>query len=141
MFPSKDDIKWIMIVGGYLSKEKKPVPAGKFNAGQKAWFWIGIVGGIVMIATGVIMFLLADPILSPIAKFFGIAQIDLLRISVITHNILGMIIAIFFMVHIYMSVFAVKGAIEAMKSGYKDEEEIKILHSSWYKKLKDEGKI
>jgi len=141
MFPSKDDIKWMMIVGGYLSKEKKPVPAGKFNAGQKTWFWIGILGGIVMIITGAIMFFLADPMLSSVAKLFGVTQIDLIRISAIIHNILGMVIATFFMVHIYMSVFAVKGSIEAMKGGYKEEEEVKILHSSWYKKLKEEGKV
>lgn len=141
MFPSKDDIKWMIIVGGYLSKEKKPVPSGKFNAGQKSWFWIGIFGGLVMIFTGAMMFFLANPTITPVANLFGITQIDLLRICAITHNILGMLIAAFFMVHIYMSVFAIKGSINSMINGYKEEEEVKILHSSWYKKLKTEGKV
>ena len=140
MFPNTDDIKWMMIVGGYLSKEKKPVPAGKFNAGQKAWFWIAMPGGIVMILTGAIMYFLnAD--LSPISKFLGVSQIDLLRICAIVHNILGMVVATFFMVHVYMAAIAIKGAIHSMISGYKEEEEVAILHSSWYKQLKEQGKV
>ncbi len=140
MFPNSDDIKWMMIVGGYLSKEKKPVPAGKFNAGQKAWFWIAMPGGIVMILTGAIMYFLnAD--LSPLATFFGVSQIDLLRICAIVHNVLGMVVATFFMVHVYMAAIAIKGAIHSMISGYKEEEEVAILHSSWYKQLKEQGKV
>ncbi len=140
MFPNSDDIKWMMIVGGYLSKEKKPVPAGKFNAGQKAWFWIAMPGGIVMILTGAIMYFLnAD--LSPLATFFGVSQIDFLRICAIVHNVLGMVVATFFMVHVYMAAIAIKGAIHSMISGYKEEEEVAILHSSWYKQLKEQGKV
>lgn len=140
MLPNTDDIKWMMIVGGYLSKEKKPVPAGKFNAGQKAWFWIAMPGGIIMILTGALMFFL-NANLSPVATYFGMNQIDLLRVSAIIHNILGMVVATFFMVHVYMAAIAIKGAIHSMISGYKEEEEVAILHSSWYKKLKEQGKV
>ena len=45
MLPMPCDIAWLFILGGYLSKKKKPVPAGKFNAGQKMWFWLATVGG------------------------------------------------------------------------------------------------
>ena len=140
MFPNSDDIKWMMIVGGYLSKEKKPVPAGKFNAGQKAWFWIAMPGGIVMILTGALMFFLNKD-LSPVATLLGMSQIDLLRASAIIHNILGMVVATFFMVHVYMAAIAIQGAIHSMITGYKEEEEVAILHSSWYKQLKEEGKV
>lgn len=140
MFPNSDDIKWMMIVGGYLSKEKKPVPAGKFNAGQKAWFWIAMPGGIVMILTGALMFFLNKD-LSPIATLLGMSQIDVLRVSAIIHNILGMVVATFFMVHVYMAAIAIQGAIHSMITGYKEEEEVAILHSSWYKQLKEEGKV
>lgn len=140
MFPNSDDIKWMMIVGGYLSKEKKPVPAGKFNAGQKAWFWIAMPGGIVMILTGALMFFLNKD-LSPVATLLGMSQIDVLRVSAIIHNILGMVVATFFMVHVYMAAIAIQGAIHSMITGYKEEEEVAILHSSWYKQLKEEGKV
>ncbi len=52
MLPMPHDILWLFIMGGYLSKKKKPIPAGKFNAGQKIWFWLATVGGGVMAWSG-----------------------------------------------------------------------------------------
>lgn len=136
MFLHFDDIKWLLIVGGYLSKSKKPVPAGKFNAGQKTWFWLATLGGIVMIATGLAMFFQDFDL-----GIAGVSQIDILRGSAIVHNVLGMATTALFLVHLYMSIFAIKGAIHSMIHGYKEEEEVEILHSSYYKKLKKEGKL
>ena|GEM_PF-7050420 len=47
MLPRPYDIKWFFIMGGYLSKEKLPIPAGKFNGGQKMWFWLVTVKTIL----------------------------------------------------------------------------------------------
>jgi len=139
MLPSLDDIKWMFIVGGYLSKKKIEVPAGKFNAGQKMWFWIATLGGIVMILTGGTMFF--ENFDFGIAKAFGMTQIDLLRLAAMIHNILGFAVLALFITHIYMSVFAIKGSLQSMKDGYKSEDEVKYMHSSLYKKLQKEGKI
>ncbi|WP_104708867.1 formate dehydrogenase subunit gamma [Helicobacter felis] len=131
MFFSLADIKWLVIMGGYLSKEKKSVPAYKFNAGQKMWFWIATLGGLVMIASGgILYFNTAD--LSAIASFFGLYQISLLRLSALVHNFLGLVMVGFFIVHLYMSLFAIKGALRSMIDGYKEEEEVKVLHSLYY---------
>jgi formate dehydrogenase subunit gamma len=134
MLPSLDDIKWIFILGGYLSKEVKEIPAGKFNAGQKMWFWLATLGGLVMIATGMFMYL--QDFNYGLAAGLGISQIDFLRLSAITHNVLAILITAFFFTHAYMSLFAIKGAIHSMITGYKEEDEVRYLHSSYYKKLK-----
>lgn len=139
MLPTSDDIKWLMILGGYLNKRKDPIPAGKFNAGQKMWFYVCTFGGIIMIATGAIMFF-QDFKFDFIASL-GLSQIDLLRASAIVHNVLGFAVLALFMTHIYMSVFAIKGAIHSILTGYKEEEEVEILHSSFYKKLNKDKKI
>ena len=139
MLPTMDDIKWMMILGGYLSKVKRPIPAGKFNAGQKMWFWICTFGGILMILTGAAMYF-QDFSLEILASY-GISQIDFLRACAIAHNILGMAVAALFFTHVYMSMFAIKGALHSMINGYKEEEEVEILHSSYYKKLKKEQKL
>ncbi|PLY06211.1 MAG: formate dehydrogenase subunit gamma [Arcobacter sp.] len=139
MFVHWDDFKWLMIVGGYLNKNKKPVPAGKFNAGQKMWFWLATLGGIVMIGTGAAMYF--QDFRLDILVTYGISQIDFLRGNAIVHNILGMAVLALFMTHVYMSVFAIKGAIHSIITGYKEEEEVEILHSSFYKKLKKQNKI
>ena len=139
MLPTTDDIKWICILGGYLSREKRDIPAGKFNAGQKMWFWVATMGGVVMIATGAAMFF--QDFNHGIASGLGLSQIDLLRVSVIIHNILAFVIVALFFTHVYMSLFAIKGAIQSMITGYKEEDEVKFLHSSFYKKLKEDGLV
>ena len=139
MLPTFDDIKWMFILGGYLSKEKQEIPAGKFNAGQKMWFWLATAGGVVMIATGAAMFL--QDFDYGIAKVFGLSQIDLLRAAAIIHSVLALPIIAFFFAHVYMSLFAIKGAIQSMITGYKEEDEVRFLHSSFYKKLKAQNLV
>lgn len=136
MFFTIDDWRWLKILGGYLSKEKRVIPAGKFNAGQKAWFWIVTIGGVVMIWTGGIMYLQEFDF-----KIMSMSQIDLLRLSALVHNGLAIVILGLFITHIYMAVFAIKGAINSMVDGYKGEEEIEMLHSSYHKELKDSGDL
>jgi formate dehydrogenase subunit gamma len=124
MLPQLHDIAWMFILGGYLSKEKKPVPAGKYNAGQKMYFWLATAGGIVMAYTGYIIW------------GMGSAALDTVRLYTIIHNILGMGILAFYLTHVYMSVFAIAGSLNSMKTGYKPKEEVDILHSRYkYKQV------
>lgn len=139
MLPRLYDIKWMLIVGGYLSKKKRPIYAGKYNAGQKIWFWVAMLGGAIMIVTGAEMYLL--DVTTPGASYFGLTQIEVLRLCALTHNILGIGVAMFFLVHIYMAVFAIKGSIHSIITGYKPEEEVYILHHYWYQELLKKGKI
>ncbi len=116
MLPMPHDIAWVFMLGGYLSKEKKPVPAGKFNAGQKVWFWLATAGGGVMAYTGYYLH-----------TFSGVT--DTLRLYAIIHNFLAAFMVVFFLTHLYMSIFAVKGSLRSMLTGYKPKEEVDIMHS------------
>ncbi len=116
MLPQLHDIKWLFILGGYLSKKKKPVPAAKFNAGQKMYFWFATLGGIIMAYTGYVIW------------GFG-AGIETVRLYAVIHNVLGMGIVAFYLTHVYMSVFAIAGSLESMRTGYKPKAEVDILHS------------
>jgi formate dehydrogenase subunit gamma len=118
MLPQVHDIKWIFILGGYLSKDKKPVPAGKFNAGQKMYFWFATAGGGVMAYSGYLIW------------GFG-GELDVVRIFTMIHNILGMMIVAFYLTHVYMSVFAIAGSLQSIKTGYKPKAEVDILHSKY----------
>jgi formate dehydrogenase subunit gamma len=133
MLPTLDDIKWLFIAGGYLSRKKREIPAGKFNAGQKLWFWVAMLGGVVMIASGALMYFQNIDI--ALLSQIDMDQIEKLRLSAIIHNFLGMAVAALFITHVYMSLFAIKGAICSMLDGYKSEDELKHMHSSYYKKL------
>ncbi len=133
------DAKWIFILGGYLKKKHIKVPAGKFNFGQKTWFWMAILGGFVMIISGAAMYFQDFNI--PVLNRLNLDQIDLLRIMAILHNFVGMAILALFITHLYMSLFAIKGSLHSMITGYKSVHELKYLNSSYYKKLLTKGFI
>jgi formate dehydrogenase subunit gamma len=114
-FTKTYDIKWLVLIGGYLHKKKIHVPAGKFNFGQKMWLIFSSLGGLIMFITGLVIILLAP-------------DIKLLRLSIYIHNIFGMILVGFFMIHLYMSIFVIKGSIKTMIDGYKSREEAEYMH-------------
>lgn len=116
------DLTWFLKIGGYLSKKSEVMPVGKFNPGQKSWFWLGTLGGIVMAFTGYFMFSFAT-------------LPDNLRIYAMIHNFLGMAMVAMFLVHLYMSLFAIKGSLNSMLTGYKYEDELKIMYRRFYDKL------
>ncbi len=118
MLPRLHDIAWLFILGGYLSKEKKPGPAGKFNAGQKMYFWSVTCGGAVMAFTGYAIWDMG-------------ADVETVRLYTIIHNALGMGLLAFYLTHVYMAVFAIAGSLQSMKTGYKPKEEVDILHSRY----------
>ena len=122
------DIDWFKIMGGYLSRDNVPIPASKFNAGQKMWFWIATIGGAVMAITGGIM-------------FFQYTDVNTLRLVAIVHNVVGFLVIAMLITHIYMALFAIEGAIESILNGNMGEEELSILHSIYYQELQNANKI
>ena len=124
MLPRLYDIGWMKIAGGYLSKKKRPVPAHKFNVGQKSWYWVGTAGGMVMAGTGLVM-----------NQFWGGS--DVLNLVALVHHCIAAAIVALFTVHIYMVTFAIKGSFGSMINGHKSEEEVAILHSLYYKELQE----
>ena len=126
--PRSYDIKWFMIMGGYLDKQNRIIPAHKFNAGQKMWFWLATLGGGVMAFTGALM-------------FFQCTDINTLRLVAIVHNVLGFGVIALLITHIYMAAFAIEGAMEAIINGRMGEEELSMLHSVYYEELKAKGKL
>ncbi|MBM4040137.1 MAG: hypothetical protein FJ290_16655 [Planctomycetes bacterium] len=51
---AKLDIGWLKVMGGYLGY-KGHVPAGRFNAGQKAFFWFILLVAACLAATGLMI--------------------------------------------------------------------------------------
>ena len=114
-FTKTYDIKWLLLIGGYLHRKKIHVPAGKFNFGQKMWLIFSTLGSLIMFITGLVITLLPP-------------DVKLLNISIYIHNIFGMILVGFFMIHLYMSIFVIKGSIKTMIDGYKSREEAEYMH-------------
>jgi len=133
MLPEKNDISWFLKGGGYLTKKNIETGAGKFNPGQKIWFWIAMFFGSILIVSGLLLYIRVPNFVIPFIQY----EIDGMRLAAIVHNFSAMVVLGMFLVHLYMSLFAVKGSLRSMLTGYKDEEEIKYLHSGFYEKIKN----
>ena len=126
--PRAYDIGWVFKLGGMVSGEH--VASGKFNAGEKVWFWIGVVVlSLIVSASGLIL-------LFP--------NFDQVRAVMIEANLVHAVAAGAVMAaslgHIYLGTLGVEGAYEAMRNGYVDEAWAKEHHEYWYNDVKS-GKI
>jgi formate dehydrogenase subunit gamma len=108
----------------------KHVPSGKFNAGEKVWFWVGVVAlSLIVSVTGFIL---------------NFPNFDQVRAVMIEANIVHLVSAAAVMTlslgHIYMGSIGVDGAYESMRYGYVDETWAKEHHEYWYNDVKA-GKV
>jgi formate dehydrogenase subunit gamma len=128
------DFLWIRKFGGLLSGHD--VPSGRFNAGEKLWFWGGLVFlGIIVSASGLVL------------DFPNFNQTrETMQIANIVHLTGASLFMLGAMGHIYMGTLGMKGAYHAMRTGYVDETWAKEHHLYWYEdvesgKLEGEGDV
>ncbi len=119
--PDRYDWPWLKAGGGMIG-DKHP-PAGRFNAGQKLIFWAVIVGGIALSVTGIMM-------LFP----FSFADINGMQWAQYVHAVIGVLLIVAILVHIYTGTLGVEGSITAMGTGEVDANWARIHHSAWLDK-------
>ncbi|HVE54685.1 MAG TPA: formate dehydrogenase subunit gamma [Ramlibacter sp.] len=126
-FFRRADWEWVRRGGGLLSHEH--VPAGYFNAGEKAWFWGGVVLlGLVMSASGLVLdFVNFQP------TRYLIQWANYLHLGGATLYIA------FALGHIYLGTLGTPGAYEGMRHGTVDEAWARAHHRRWYDELKGRG--
>ncbi len=122
------DFKWFASAGGMFGG--KHVPSGRFNAGEKVWFWVGVVVlSIVVGASGLVL------------NFPNFDQVRAVMIEAnVVHSISACAVMALSLGHIYMGTVGVEGAYESMRYGYVDEAWAKEHHEYWYKDVKS-GKV
>jgi formate dehydrogenase subunit gamma len=123
------DIAWLKKAGGMFSGTH--VPAGKANAGQKILFWVMVVGaGITLAVTGLIL------------DFPNFDQTrNTMQIANVIHLIAGMVAVILLAGHIYLGTIGMKGALDAMRTGYVDETWAREHHEYWYNEVKEHREV
>ena len=121
--PKAYDINWMMHVGGYLGY-KGHLEAGKFNGGQKVWYWIMFITGVAHIISG-------------FGQVFAVGGIEMQRFYVVIHVYTTIPVAIMFLMHIYLATLANKGALGSMIHGKVNLDSMKHHHphSSVFKKV------
>jgi formate dehydrogenase subunit gamma len=126
-FYNRNDAQWVK-QGGGLVGHKHP-PAGFFNAGEKTWFWFGVVLlGLLMSITGLIL------------DFVNFGQTRYIMQMANYLHIGGATLYIAAaMGHIYIGTVGTPGAYDAMRQGHVDENWARTHHALWYEDVKSGG--
>jgi formate dehydrogenase subunit gamma len=122
--PEKGDLKWLL--NAYKMFLGQHMPSGKYNAGEKGWFWGGVVflSSILCISGVVLLF----------------PNFDQLRMTMqqanVVHAIAGVLVICISFGHIYLGTVGVQGAYRNMVDGVTDETWAKEHHENWYHDVK-----
>jgi formate dehydrogenase subunit gamma len=131
MHTTEADKAWWRSIGHYVRNEDDQMPpAGRYNAGQKLLFWGFFIFGLLLLLSGLILWF---PEWIPWNLRF------LRYIAVLVHASSGLITIGFFMIHIYMSVFAERGAFGSVIRGDVSLDFAKRYHPGWYKEIVGES--
>jgi formate dehydrogenase subunit gamma len=121
------DREWWKSLHYYIrNQDDKMPPAGRYNAGQKMLFWSFFYAGVVLLLSGLVL-------------WFTDALPWSLRwlryVSVILHPIAALVTIGNFMIHIYMGVFAERGAFGSVIRGDVSLTFAKRYHPGWYDEI------
>ena len=132
-----EDMGWVIAAPRYyfLGEEEAMPPQDHMNTGQKLWWLMVIVSGIVFFITGLIMW-----------AFKTVASPGLLQWALFIHDVAFIVTGSMFFVHIYLSVIHPlmrplrTGAWSSMARGKVSVDYAKSHHAKWYDRVsKGEG--
>jgi formate dehydrogenase subunit gamma len=112
------DIDWVKQGGGFI--KNKHAPAGRFNLGEKGVYWLSLLAGIAVSASG---FVLLFP-------FYG-TNIANMQIAQVIHAVVAVLFVALILAHIYIGTLGMEGAFEAMGTGEVDLNWAKEHHDLW----------
>ena len=123
---ARGDMTWLLKGGGMLGGGH--VSAGRFNAGEKIWFWIAIMGGLVLSVSGLVLDF----------AVFGQGR-EVMEISHVLHSIAALVVISVSFGHIYLGTIGVEETLGSMTTGFVDEAWAATHHDRWYAEVKAEA--
>ena len=121
-----EDGTWLARLRDVISGHEERLPeVGKYNAGQKAVFWLMSILIIVLISSGLVMW---DQ------YFYGYTTIEQKRLAVLIHSMAAIIIICVWIVHVYAAIW-VRGTISAMTRGHVTGGWAWRHHRKWLREL------
>jgi formate dehydrogenase subunit gamma len=126
-----EDGTWLARLRDVLTKHEERLPeVGKYNAGQKAVFWLMSILIIVLIGSGLLLW----------DQYFGTyTTVEQKRIAVLVHSMAAVIIICVWIVHVYAAIW-VRGTIRAMVRGSVTGGWAWRHHRKWLRELVGGGK-
>lgn len=120
-FYAKGDMKWLTKGGGLIGGHAS---AGRFNAGEKIWFWLACILGIALSASGLVL------------DFALLGQgREIMEGAHVVHGVAAVIFIAVSFGHIYLGTLGMEGSLESMTTGYVDANWAKAHHDRWYEEM------
>jgi formate dehydrogenase subunit gamma len=107
----------------YMRYEDDDPNVGKFNGGQKLFFWAVSLGMIAMLASGIVMWL-------PERFVQGVRAT-----SILLHDVVFILFAVGIVFHIYLGGPAEPGTFRAMTRGTVTKPWARLHHPRWYREV------
>lgn len=127
MHSTEADKAWWNSIGHYIRNEDdKMPPAGRYNAGQKLLFWGFVTCGALLLLSGLVLWF---PEYIPWNLRF------IRYTAVLVHASSALLTIGLFLIHIYMSVFAERGAFGSVIRGDVSLAFAKRYHPRWYEEI------
>ncbi|HZU43548.1 MAG TPA: formate dehydrogenase subunit gamma [Terriglobales bacterium] len=120
------DSRWMRNIKKIVSGEEKLEPPDThfFNAGQKLQFWEIIIGTIVFLITGIVMWAGAPT--------FGRTGV---WISYVLHDVSALIMLFGIFIHVYQSTIGQPGTFQSMTRGAVSERWAWTFHPAWFQQV------
>ena len=125
---AKGDLTWLLKGGGLIGSGH--VSGGFFNMGEKTWYWMVILIGLVISISGLIL----------VSPNFGQGRL-IMELMHILHAVSAMILIVVSIGHMYLGSIGSEGALEGMKTGYVDINWADAHHDRWGKRCHEENLI
>ena len=124
---NKHDIEWFKQFGGMVGDSHPS--AGRMNAGEKAWFWLLMLAGLMVSVTGLLL---------------DFPNLELGRLVIQTSHVLHSLAAFLLIVgalgHIYIGTIGTEGALQGMINGKVDKSWARQHHDLWLKEIEGNEK-
>ncbi len=124
----KGDLTWLYKGGGFIGEGH--VSGGFFNMGEKTWYWMVILIGLVISVSGLIL----------VMPIFGQGRI-IMEIAHVIHVICALALVVVAIGHMYMGSIGTEGTLEGMKTGYVDINWADAHHDRWGKECHEKDLI
>jgi formate dehydrogenase subunit gamma len=121
-----NDKQWLRQWRDVIANREDKLPeSGRYNAGQKAMFWLMVICMIVLLVTGIVFW----------RSVFGeLFPVGLIRLASLLHAVAATVLIIGIIVHIYAAIWT-RGSIDAMMRGTVSEAWAKKHHAAWYRQV------
>jgi formate dehydrogenase subunit gamma len=120
---TEGDRAWRRALVQYIRNEDDDVPpAGRFNYGQKVFFWVMLWGTLALLLSGIVLWI-PDAIPPDLRA--------VRQVAILVHAIGALVLIGAFIVHVYMGVAIVPGSVDAILHGEVSREWARQHHPLW----------